>query len=112
MPKPPFGAGVDVHLDPVAFESLEADAEALLAEWTVQPGDVVQAGQEIGVAELVKASVPVTAPIAGQVQALYVPAGESFGRGAVLARLLTGITVGLKGLTEHGESKLFEKPHA
>lgn len=77
----------EIHLDPVAFEPLEADAEALLAEWHVAPGDLVQAGQEIGVAELVKASVPVTAPRAGRVQALCVPAGQSFGRGVVLARL-------------------------
>jgi biotin carboxyl carrier protein len=77
----------EIHLDPVAFEPLEADAEALLVEWQVAPGDMVQAGQEIGVAELVKASVPVTTPVAGRVQALCVPAGQSFGRGAVLARI-------------------------
>jgi len=78
---------LEVQLDPVHWQTLEDGAEALLAEWQVAPGDAVRAGQEIGVAELVKASVPITAPAAGRVAALCVPAGASFGRGAVLARL-------------------------
>lgn len=83
-------AEIAVQLDPVHWETLEDGAEALLAEWQVAPGAAVHAGQEIGVAELVKASVPITAPAAGHVLALCVPAGASFGRGAVLARLVPG----------------------
>lgn len=64
--------------------------EALLAEWNVAPGDAVAAGQEIGVAELVKASVAIVAPVGGRIDALCVPAGATFGRGAVLARLQPG----------------------
>jgi pyruvate/2-oxoglutarate dehydrogenase complex dihydrolipoamide acyltransferase (E2) component len=78
---------LELRLDPVAWEALEDDAEALLAAWDVQPGDTVRAGQEIGAAELVKATVPITAPRAGRVVKLGVPAGASFDRTAVLAVL-------------------------
>ena len=81
---------LELRLDPVHFESLEVGAEALLSAWQVQAGDRVEAGQEIGVAELVKASVPVLAPVAGRIDALCVAAGASFGRDAVLARLQPG----------------------
>jgi biotin carboxyl carrier protein len=76
-----------VRLDPVAFDGLEADVQALLSGWSVQAGEAVQAGQEIGIAELVKASVPVLAPHAGRVLMLCVAAGENFERDAVLARI-------------------------
>lgn len=78
---------IDVRLDPVAWEGLDDDAEALLAQWSVQVGDAVVAGQELGTGELVKAAVPVVAPRAGRVAALCVPAGETFGRATVLARI-------------------------
>ena len=77
----------ELRLDLNAWEGLEDDAEALLSQWDVAVGDVVRAGQEIGVAELVKASVPVVAPRAGRVVELCVPAGENFSRQTVLARL-------------------------
>lgn len=78
---------VELRLDPVAFDSLDDDAEALLSSWDVQPGQSVTVGQEVGVAELVKASVPIVAPVAGRIAVLRVPAGASFGRDAVLALL-------------------------
>ena len=78
---------LELQLDPSAWDTLEDGVEALLAEWNVAPGDTVAAGQEIGVAELVKASVAIVAPAAGRIEALCVPAGATFGRGAVLACL-------------------------
>lgn len=78
----------ELRLDPMHFEALEEGAQALLAVWNVGPGERVHAGQEIGLAELVKASVPIEAPVAGRVQALCIAAGESFGRDAVLAILM------------------------
>lgn len=78
---------VSVRLDESAWEGLEEDAEALLAQWLVAPGDAVDAGQELGLAELVKASVPLVAPVSGRIAELGVAAGESFGRRAVLARI-------------------------
>lgn len=81
---------LELQLDPTAWDTLEDGVEALLAEWNVAPGDAVAAGQEIGVAELVKASVAIVSPAAGRVEALCVPAGATFGRGTVLARLQPG----------------------
>lgn len=78
---------LELQLDPTAWDTLEDGVEALLAEWSVAPGDVVTAGQELGVAELVKASVAIVAPVAGRIEALRVPAGDTFGRGTVLALL-------------------------
>ncbi|HEY4068580.1 MAG TPA: biotin/lipoyl-containing protein [Burkholderiaceae bacterium] len=83
MAEPP----IELHLDAPAWEGLEDDAEALLAQWDAAVGDAVAAGQEIGLAELVKASVPVVAPVAGRIVELCVAAGENFGRATVLARL-------------------------
>ena len=74
----------DVILDPSVWEGLEADAQALLAQWEVNVGQPVQEGQTLGTAELVKASVAIEAPIGGRVAALVVPAGENFDRAAVL----------------------------
>jgi biotin carboxyl carrier protein len=81
---------LEVRLDPAAWETLEEGVEVLLAEWSVAPGDPVSAGQEIGVAEVVKASVPIVAPGAGRVEVLCIPAGGTFGREAVLARVRPG----------------------
>ncbi len=80
---------VAVRLGEPAWEGLEEDAEALLAEWTVAPGDQVGEGQEIGLAELVKASVPIVSPVAGRVLELPVAVGRSLARRAVLARIET-----------------------
>lgn len=76
---------VPVLLDAIAWDGTEADAEALLAGWQVGPGDPVAAGQEIGIAELVKASVAIVAPVAGRIIELRVPVGETFARDRVLA---------------------------
>jgi pyruvate/2-oxoglutarate dehydrogenase complex dihydrolipoamide acyltransferase (E2) component len=79
---------LELRLDPATWGALEDDVEALLAEWSVNPGDAVTAGQEIGVVEVVKASVAIVAPVAGHIAALCVPAGATFGRDVVLARML------------------------
>jgi pyruvate/2-oxoglutarate dehydrogenase complex dihydrolipoamide acyltransferase (E2) component len=80
---------LELRLDPATWGALEDDVEALLAEWSVSPGDAVTAGQEIGVVEVVKASVAIVAPVAGHIGALCVPVGTTFGRDAVLALVRT-----------------------
>lgn len=81
---------LEIRLDPSAFDTLEDGAEALLVEWRVQPGDHVEAGQELGLAELVKSTLPIEAPQRGRIDQLRVAEGSSFGRGAVLATLRPG----------------------
>jgi pyruvate/2-oxoglutarate dehydrogenase complex dihydrolipoamide acyltransferase (E2) component len=77
-----------VILDPLLHESLEAGVEAVLDEWLVAEGDCVHAGQTLAHAMLVHTRLDVPAPHAGVVEEIIVPAGQSFMRGAVLARLI------------------------
>ena len=74
-----------VRLDPAAWEGTEIDVEALLAGWQVAAGERVAMGQEIGTAELVKASIAIVAPATGRIAELCVPVGDSFARNRVLA---------------------------
>jgi len=78
---------VDIVIDDAVWADVEEGTEALLQEWLVREGDRVEAGQVLGVAELVKTSHEILAPAAGRVVALNVPAEATFGRGAVLAQL-------------------------
>lgn len=82
--------GVPVLLEATAWEGTEADTEALLAEWHVALGDLVSAGQEIGMAELVKASVPIVAAVGGRIVELRVAVGETFARDRVLVLIEPG----------------------
>jgi len=80
----------EVRLDASVWNGLDDDAQALLAEWEVAVGQTVEAGQTLGTAELVKASVAIAAPAGGRVAALRVPAGENFSRETVLALVEDG----------------------
>ena len=79
----------DIILDPLRWESLEAGDEALLESWLVAEGDHVRAGQVLGTASLVHETVPIEAPHAGMVEQISVAAGERFGPGYILARLVS-----------------------
>lgn len=63
------------------------DTEALLDAWRVGVGDTVRAGQTLANAVIVKTSVELVAPADGVIEAILVPAGETFARGASLAQL-------------------------
>ncbi len=76
-----------IVLDDAVWADVEEGTEALLQEWQVKPGDTVEAGQVLGVVELVKTSHEILAPGAGRVAALEVEEQATFGRGAVLAVL-------------------------
>lgn len=78
----------DVVLDPMLTESMEAGAVGYIDHWLVDEGDHVLAGQTLARACLVHTLVDVSAGHAGIVEEILVPTGESFGRGAVLARLI------------------------
>jgi biotin carboxyl carrier protein len=75
----------NVLLNEDAWADTEEGTEALLQEWLVKVGDQVQEGQVIGMAELVKTTHEIAAPVAGTVTALNVEAEATFGRTAVLA---------------------------
>ncbi len=77
----------DVVLDPAAWKDVDAGTHALLDQWLVAAGDRVQAGQVLARAVLVKSTLDVVAPAGGVVAEIVVPASQTFGPGAVLARL-------------------------
>jgi pyruvate/2-oxoglutarate dehydrogenase complex dihydrolipoamide acyltransferase (E2) component len=79
---------VEIVVDPQLWESLEAGDTALVDQWLVSGGDHVAAGQLLARALLVHEPVAVLAPHAGIVEDILVPAGERFGPGHVLARLV------------------------
>jgi len=81
---------VDITLAEEAWEGVEAGTEALLDEWLVAVGDRVEAGQVIGHAVIVKATVELVAPAPGVVASLDVAAEQNFPRGTVLGRIETG----------------------
>lgn len=77
----------EVTLDAQAWEGVEASVEALVDKWLVQPGDTVQAGQALANVVLVKSNLEVTAPSAGRIAQILVPAGSTFARGKPIATL-------------------------
>lgn len=79
---------VDIVVDPQRWESLEAGDTAMIDQWLVSDGEHVAANQLLARALLVHERVDVTAPHAGCIEEILVPAGESFGPGHVLARLV------------------------
>jgi biotin carboxyl carrier protein len=79
---------VDVILDPQRWGSADSDAEALLESWLVDEGDRVDVGQILAKASLVHQGLEVAAPAAGIVEQIAVAAGEKFGPGYILVRLV------------------------
>lgn len=79
---------MDLVLDTLRWESLEAGNDARVREWLVSDNEHVVAGQLLARAELVHETVDLVAPHAGCIEDIVVPAGERFGRGQVLARLV------------------------
>jgi pyruvate/2-oxoglutarate dehydrogenase complex dihydrolipoamide acyltransferase (E2) component len=80
---------VDVVLPESAWEGVEAGVQALLDRWLVAEGATVEAGQPLVRAVLVKSSMDIDSPVSGTLQAVAVPAGATFARGQVLARIAT-----------------------
>lgn len=77
----------DIVLADGVWEGVDASVQALVDKWLVREGDTVQAGQPLANVVLVKSNVEVTAPAAGRMAQIRVPAGATFTRGAVLATL-------------------------
>lgn len=79
---------MDIVLDPLRWESLEAGGDGCVREWLVSDNAHVVTGQLLARAVLAHETVDVVAPRAGCVEEILVNAGEGFGRGQVLARLV------------------------
>ncbi len=77
----------EVTLGDEAWQGVDASVQALLDQWLVQAGDTVRAGQPLAQVVLVKSSLEVSAPLAGRVGQLLVPAGGTFARGQAIATL-------------------------
>jgi pyruvate/2-oxoglutarate dehydrogenase complex dihydrolipoamide acyltransferase (E2) component len=70
------------------WEDVDDGVEALLDEWHVAVGDVVEAGQAIAELMIVKTSFELEAPVTGEIADILVHRGESFGRCSDLARMV------------------------
>lgn len=78
----------DIVLDPLRWEALEAGDGAVVERWLATEGDHVRAGQVLARATVVRESVELQAPHAGVLEQIVVPAGERFGPGHVLGRIV------------------------
>ena len=76
-----------IRLADEMWAGVEPGTEALLEEWLVKEGDTVSAGQPVANVVLVKTSIEVSAPVAGRIARILVPAQETFGPGRDLALL-------------------------
>lgn len=77
----------EIHLQDEAWEDIDEGTEALLDEWHVKEGDVVEAGQLVASVMVIKTSFEVLAPAAGTISKLLVAAQDNFTRGQALAEL-------------------------
>lgn len=78
----------DIVLDPLRSEAIEAGDAAVLAGWRVSEGDHVQMGQTLAQVRILGEVIDISAPHAGLVEQILVPAGERLAPGHVLARLI------------------------
>ena len=77
----------EITLMDSAWADAEEGTEALVDEWMINIGDEVEAGQTLGVVELVKTSHEIVAPVAGTIKSINVPKQETFKRGQTLVVL-------------------------
>lgn len=77
----------EVTLASQAWKDIDPATEALLDKWLVAQGDTVRAGQPLANVVLVKSNLEVTAPAAGRVAQILVPAGQTFAQGKPIAVL-------------------------
>jgi pyruvate/2-oxoglutarate dehydrogenase complex dihydrolipoamide acyltransferase (E2) component len=78
---------VAITLDAALWAGVDEGAQALVDSWLVTEGSHVDAGQALVRVVLVKSTLEVSAPSAGVLERVLVPAGENFARGQPLAQL-------------------------
>lgn len=79
---------IDIRLDTLGCEAADAGTGAVLAVWCVSEGEHVRAGQPLARVRAPLETVELTAPRAGVIEQLLVPAGDPVRAGQVLARLI------------------------
>ncbi len=79
---------MDIVLDPLRWEALEAGGNACIGQWLVSDNQHVVAGQLLAQASVVGETVDIVSPHAGCIEEILVPVGEPFHRGQVLARMV------------------------
>lgn len=67
--------------------TITADMAGIVCETRVQPGDRVEAGQELLIIESMKMQIPVAAPAGGVVRHVHVKEGDFVNAGDVLVDL-------------------------
>ena len=78
---------MDITLSAELWEGVDAQTEALLDSWLVQPGDPVRKDQPVANVVLVKTNQELLAPADGRIEKILVAAGDTFARGQPLATL-------------------------
>ena len=61
--------------------------EATIVEWLVEPGSVVEAGQELAVVMTNKVEASIESPVAGTVTEILVGVDETVDVGSIVARI-------------------------
>ena len=69
------------------WKDIEPGTEALVEQWLAKEGEQVAAGQVVAKVVLVKAALDVTAPYAGILERILVPAEKTFAKGRPLATM-------------------------
>lgn len=77
----------DITLGADAWEGVDAQTEALVDSWLVQPGDAVHKDQPVANVVLIKTNLEVLAPANGHIGQILVAAGDTFARGQPMATL-------------------------
>ena len=78
---------IEIKLDSELWRDIDPGTEGLVDAWRVKEGDHVEAGQTLVTVILVKTTQELTAPRAGKVVQVLVPAEANFKQGQALALL-------------------------
>ena len=76
---------IEIKLDAAAWDDAQDNTQALLEKWLVTENEQVKKGQVLVTVVMVKATIDIEAPADGHIEKIWVPNGESFAQGAILA---------------------------
>lgn len=76
---------IEIKLDAAAWDDAQDNTQALLEKWHVTENEQVKKGQVLVTVVMVKATIDIEASADGHIEKIWVPNGESFAQGAILA---------------------------